>query len=362
MPVWQSISKMDVALLFSLYPPNVGGCAVYSDILIRGMDADDRVRSVWFLTEYSGGSKLIDSTRKAKILRFLPPRDSRPRRHLLAHALLFVINQIFIALFLTLFRLLSSKNRVVHIHNRYGRRWVGVYCRLIGLPAVLDVRDRFYLETGLPVFDKIICASESIQNDLQQRGLENKLISIPVPMDLDEVQSFLKCEPLISQPYILFVGAMTESKGVFRLIQAYCSSLLPEMNTRLVLVGPKNTTNLEERLEFEGVEYLGPKPRHDVLCIIRHAALLVLPSNAEGMPRVALEAIALGVPVILPEGVGDFEEHCPQCLLKDNSVENLTAMLGSPFHEFVPDAFPIHLYSSSGYMGKVIEFVYRKGQ
>ena len=33
-------------------------------------------------------------------------------------------------------------------------------------------------------------------------------------------------------------------------------------------------------------------------------------STSEGMPRTSLEALALGIRVLLPKGIPEFEEHC----------------------------------------------------
>ena len=67
----------------------------------------------------------------------------------------------------------------------------------------------------------------------------------------------------------------------------------------------------------EHVEYLGPK--ENALEFIYGADVLVLPSRAEAMPRVILEAMALGVPVIGSDIGGHREliEHNNTGLLFD---------------------------------------------
>jgi glycosyltransferase involved in cell wall biosynthesis len=77
-------------------------------------------------------------------------------------------------------------------------------------------------------------------------------------------------------------------------------------NATLSIVGePRTRTYLNElrgltkRLDLEKrVEFRGYQPQTEVANYMRRAAVLVVPSLSEGFPRIVLEGIAAGVPVV----------------------------------------------------------------
>ncbi len=118
--------------------------------------------------------------------------------------------------------------------------------------------------------------------------------------------------------YILFVGTLEPRKNVVGLLDAYARLVARRPDTpRLVLAGGRPPVTeagldarlagpLADRLDVRG--YLPPEQR---LALYSQAAMLVLPSRMEGFGLPALEAMALGIPVVvssrgaLPEVVGD---------------------------------------------------------
>jgi len=118
--------------------------------------------------------------------------------------------------------------------------------------------------------------------------------------------------------YILFVGTLEARKNVGALLHAY--AILAARNRsipRLVLAGkttPDASGWLEMAAKFplagrvELVGYVQPSERRE---LYRRAKLLVLPSYDEGFGLPALEAMAMGIPVVasnrgaLPEVLGE---------------------------------------------------------
>jgi glycosyltransferase involved in cell wall biosynthesis len=103
-------------------------------------------------------------------------------------------------------------------------------------------------------------------------------------------------------PEILFLGRLGERKGVPVLIKALGRLAESGLVWRAVIAGDGDATpyrteverlGLTARISFPG--WLGEAEAHVHLS---HAALLVLPSEAEGLPMAVIEAFAWGVPVV----------------------------------------------------------------
>ena len=100
---------------------------------------------------------------------------------------------------------------------------------------------------------------------------------------------------------MLFVGRLAEQKRVDVLLEAFArlAGRRPDVALRLAGDGPERAA-LERRAARLGlagrVEWLGA--RDDVPALLAEATVLALPSSGEGVPNVALEAMAAGVPVV----------------------------------------------------------------
>ena len=99
---------------------------------------------------------------------------------------------------------------------------------------------------------------------------------------------------------VAFGGRLVPNKGVPELLQAIAS--IPHATLLIVGDGPLRGTleALARSLQIEHrVEFRGWLPtQHDVLMAIASSKMLVMNSTSEGGPRIALEAMGCGVPVI----------------------------------------------------------------
>ncbi|WP_170149492.1 glycosyltransferase family 4 protein [Rhodoplanes roseus] len=135
----------------------------------------------------------------------------------------------------------------------------------------------------------------------------------------DITASLEKNFKLKPREYFLMVGAIEPRKNVARAVEAYLSS---GVGAPLVICGPRNALSAEQLRSVppqspddgdEGrdrnvilLEYL---PRSLVFDLIQGARALVIPSIAEGFGLTALEALALGTPVIASTA-GALPEVC----------------------------------------------------
>ena len=113
------------------------------------------------------------------------------------------------------------------------------------------------------------------------------------------VERSLAFEPAMPRPYIVFVGSLGAAKGVHDLLAAF-SMLANDIDLVFVGKGKEQLALKAEacRLNIEGrVHFLGF--RENPYPYISGARALVLPSRSEAMSYVAIEAAALGIPIVL---------------------------------------------------------------
>jgi glycosyltransferase involved in cell wall biosynthesis len=98
--------------------------------------------------------------------------------------------------------------------------------------------------------------------------------------------------------YFLFVGRLSEEKGVDTLLAAW--KKLPEKAVlKIVGDGPLAPNVLEASKRLTGIEWLGKQPKDRVIDLMKDARALLFPSMwYEGFPMVIAEAYAVGLPVI----------------------------------------------------------------
>jgi glycogen synthase len=121
----------------------------------------------------------------------------------------------------------------------------------------------------------------------------------------------------VREPYVLFVGRISEQKGIFHLLEA-ARALPPEVQLVLCASSP-DTPELSARLEAAvagrpQVRWINAMlPVEEVVQLYTHAGLFVCPSIYEPFGLINLEAMACGVPVVasrvggIPEVIVDGE-------------------------------------------------------
>lgn len=136
---------------------------------------------------------------------------------------------------------------------------------------------------------------------------------------------------LTNQPYIVSVGRLVPEKGFVDLIEAYSIAQPP---AKLVIVGGKSgSPHDQEIVDLISKKGLKDKviltdaiPREGVAALLKSARLFVLASHHEGLPIAALEASAMGTPILVSDiqpnldlGLGDdhyFAVNAPRDLAK----------------------------------------------
>lgn len=116
--------------------------------------------------------------------------------------------------------------------------------------------------------------------------------------------------------HLLFVGRLAAVKGVLVLFDALVRIRAARPDLRLTLIGDgPERAGLESEARAAGladiVTFAGYRTTAEVASTLRSADLLVLPSFAEGVPVVLMEAMAARVPVIASRvaGVPELVDH-----------------------------------------------------
>jgi glycosyltransferase involved in cell wall biosynthesis len=177
---------------------------------------------------------------------------------------------------------------------------------VVGWPVAASISEwigrwmsKMFLPSHCKHFDAVRIVSRPVGDLLRSWGIaSDRLKSVP-SFYLDS--SVFKPDPAAQKKYDLVCCArLVANKGFGKLLRAL--NKLPEITLLLIGDGPLRSS-LESRALSLGianrVTFLGWLPtEHDIALGIRSARLFVMPSKSEGGPRVAIEALACGIPVL----------------------------------------------------------------
>lgn len=180
---------------------------------------------------------------------------------------------------------------LLHVH---GGRFAVVYERLPGFLQAL-VRNCFHRATA------IIALSESWRNFFidslscnpeQVIALPNA-VADPGMMPVRNADTWRK---------LLFLGSLTEHKGVSELLVALSNPRLNTLDWRIKIAGPGPLEHYRQMGANMGlqdrVQWLGLVSENQVQKLLFESEILVCPSRNEGMPMVILEAMSYGLAIV----------------------------------------------------------------
>ncbi|NEQ98916.1 MAG: glycosyltransferase family 4 protein [Cyanothece sp. SIO2G6] len=213
-----------------------------------------------------------------------------------------------------LFRWLQQDN-IDHLHVHFGTNstTVAFLCRQLGGPPysfTVHGPEEFDRVNGIALTEKInqaafvVAISSFGRSQLYRWCAYSQWSKIHiVRCGVDE--QFLQATPVSipDTPTLVCVGRLCEQKGQLLLLEAAHQLVQKQIPLNLVLVGDGELRSaVESRIEAYGLQeqvtITGWASGAEVQRYLNEARAFVLPSFAEGLPVVIMEALALGRPVI----------------------------------------------------------------
>jgi glycosyltransferase involved in cell wall biosynthesis len=169
----------------------------------------------------------------------------------------------------------------------------------------------------LRMADAVACVSDDLAAGLSRQGLSRERMrvvrnAVPVPGPLtSEARRALDAELALGEaPVVSMVGRLVPQKAPERFLEAMARVRRAVPDCRFLVVGDgplraraqalAGRLGLDGRIAFTGV-------RKDARDLIARSDLIVFSSEWEGMPVVALEALAAGTPVVATDVEGMSE-------------------------------------------------------
>lgn len=174
--------------------------------------------------------------------------------------------------------------------------------------------------------DKIIVATENEKNYFSR--FQEKITVIPNFVDTTIFFPYNQKNIDTSPKMLLFVGRLTAQKNLENLLLA----LVGISNIRLQIIGSgelkESLISLAKRNQLS-VEFLGNMPYEKLPNFINAADIFVVPSLYEGNPKVLLEAMACGAPVLATKvpGIENIITHKENGYLCDITSQSLHSAL-----------------------------------
>ena len=206
------------------------------------------------------------------------------------------------------------------------RRWTGIPYALeihhiVGWPKAANFTEAvwwFWSRVFLPIealgANKIRTVNTTVQNLLARWWISKKKIEVVPSFYLDHA-ALTSVKKLDQKFDVVFAGRLVSNKGLTELLRAM--TMLPGTSLLLLGDGPElerakqeaQAVGITDRVTFAGWQ----KTQSDLWSAMTQAKVAVMSSKSEGGPRIALEAMALGLPLVatkvgvMPDVITDHE-------------------------------------------------------
>lgn len=311
-----------ILLVANIFPPQIGGPATFIDRLAARLARAHGYR----VTVICSSDQQRDAGDSERPFRVLRVSTSNPYRYQ-AEMRMVLLRELLRHRHV----LVNGLERYVHpIAARLGRRYT---LKVVGDSAWETARNAGKTSLDIDAFQadpearktlgsliaarnspvhgaaRIVTPSDYLRRMVIGWGIpEDRVVTVPNGVDLDELRPELPEPRQRDGLHVLFVGRLTNWKGVETLLLAVTE--LPWAKVTIVGDGPEfpHLVELSRQLELgDRVHFAGRQHAAAVHRAMRDADVLVLTSLYEGLSHTLLEASALGTPCIASSCGGNDE-------------------------------------------------------
>lgn len=202
----------------------------------------------------------------------------------------------------------------LHVHFATPAASVGMLCKTVfGISFSFTVHgpDEFYDVQGYCLQEKILCADFILCISHYARSQVMKLSPVSAWTKMDICRLGVDPERFKPMPktdgesrkHVLCVGRLTPAKGQAILLEAVALLIQQKRSITLTFVGMgPDYDSLQAHTKNLGIEdhvhFAGAVDQEHILDYYQVADIFVLPSFAEGLPVVLMEAMAMGIPCV----------------------------------------------------------------
>jgi glycosyltransferase involved in cell wall biosynthesis len=301
------VNPLEVTHVVGYYPPHLGGMEKVVEVL-AGLQSESGVAAQVMTSNEGGDGHYVDPYPGLAVLRL--------RAFSVAHT------PVIPGLFFKLLRL--NRTAIVHLHvaQAFAPEAVLLAAGIRRFPYIahvhLDVEPSgpagFLLKIYKPFALKLVLRRANLVvvfTEEQRQKMHNQynvdLRKIEVMPNGVEAKFFSdETRSLHARPRLLFVGRLGIQKNLPLLLRAL-DGVSEQFETTIVGDGELEgeIKRLATDLRLQNVTFAGRAAGERLLEYYRQADVFVLPSEREGMPLVLLEAMAMGLPIVATDVMGN---------------------------------------------------------
>jgi glycosyltransferase involved in cell wall biosynthesis len=153
--------------------------------------------------------------------------------------------------------------------------------------------------------DFMLVGSSFVKKSIEYSiGKSDKILHIPYGVNLSQFKMNESKNYLFGPLLLFFVGGVILRKGIHHLLEVVSS--FSEEEVQLVIAGHYDTNDevYKNYKDFKNIKFEGFVTRDVIAEYYQKSHVFVLPSLAEGMALVGLEALASGLPIICTDNTG----------------------------------------------------------
>lgn len=254
---------------------------------------------------------------------------------------------IFLGLFFDCLFFLTKNSREIDIIQAHGfiAALIGVsLSKLFHKRVVINTHVGFNLSKGFMTEIIKWTLLNSYKILVLTQGIKTSLIKLGIPADKIEIYHYWVNQRIFNKQNsrkrlewenkftVLFVGRLVEVKGVRIIFDL--AKILRDINFVIVGSGPIATELRQKSLSFKNVRFVGKVDNEKLPVYYSTADILLLPSKLieqeyeEGIPRVMIEALYCGLPVISTKsgGISDIFDKKIGVLVKNDIASIINAI------------------------------------